>query len=55
VGEGILALAQRFYLDSGHQAIGIDLQQKHIVTPSVDKVCDLLNLVSERAVNEALV
>ena len=55
VGEGFVALSKRFHLDRRREAIGIDLQQQHIFVLTVDKVGDVLNLVPERAVNEALV
>jgi hypothetical protein len=55
VRVGVFALAQRFDLDSGGEAIRIDLQQEHIVSSPVDNVCNLLNLVPKRAMNEALV
>ena len=53
--EGIVALSEHFHLDARREAIRIDLQQEHIVTLTVDKVGDVLNLVPEGAVNEALV
>jgi hypothetical protein len=55
VGKGVVALSKRFHLDRRREAIGIDLQQQHIFVLTVDKVGDVLNLVPERAVNEALV
>jgi hypothetical protein len=53
VGEGILALSWSLNLNPCHQAIGIDLQQEHIVARAIDEVSNLLNLVAKRAVNEA--
>ena len=55
MGEGVFALSMGLYLDWRREAIRIDLQQEHIVTLTVDKVGDVLNLVPEGAVNEALV
>lgn len=49
VGEGILALFQSLNLDPCHQAIGIDLQQEHIIAAAIDKVSNLLNLVPKKS------
>jgi hypothetical protein len=54
VGEGVLALSWGLNLNRCHQAIGIDLQQEHIAAPTIHEVSNLLNLVTKRAVNEAL-
>jgi hypothetical protein len=55
VRERVVALLKRLHPDWRREAIGIDLQQEHIVTPTEDNIGDALNLVPERTVNEALV
>ena len=55
MGEGVVALSKRFHLDRRQEAIWIDLQQDYVFALTVDKVGDVLNLVPEGAVNEALV
>jgi hypothetical protein len=55
MGEGVVALSKGLHLEGRREAIWIDLQQEHIVALTVDKVGDVLNLVPEGAVNEALV